>query len=85
MNAHAERLNRTVQQEFIEFHQDLLLQDINAFNESRPHYALGLQAPSLEHQDFIREVNPDGHHFLYARAVQNEQLAAPLFGNDEWR
>lgn len=32
MNSHAERFNRTLQEEFIEFHNDLLLQDIKAFN-----------------------------------------------------
>jgi len=65
MNAHAERFNRTIQEEFIEFHKDLLFQDIDAFNdklldyliwfnESRPHYALGLRSPmqflAEEHQ-----------------------------------
>jgi transposase InsO family protein len=65
MNAHAERFNRTLQEEFIEFHKDLLFQDLDAFNdklldyliwfnESRPHYALGLRSPmqflAEEHQ-----------------------------------
>jgi transposase InsO family protein len=65
MNAHAERFNRTIQEEFIEFHKDLLFEDIDAFNdklldyliwfnESRPHYALGLRSPmqflAEEHQ-----------------------------------
>lgn len=65
MNAHAERFNRTIQEEFIEFHKDLLFDDIDAFNdklldyliwfnESRPHYALGLRSPmqflAEEHQ-----------------------------------
>jgi len=65
MNAHAERFNRTLQEEFIEFHKELLFEDINAFNdklldyliwfnESRPHYALGLRSPmqflAEEHQ-----------------------------------
>jgi len=56
MNAHAERFNRTIQEEFIEFHKDLLFDDIDAFNdklldyliwfnEERPHYALNLRSP----------------------------------------
>jgi len=56
MNAHAERFNRTIQEEFIEFHKDLLFTDIDAFNnklldyliwfnEQRPHYALNLLSP----------------------------------------
>jgi transposase InsO family protein len=53
MNAHAQRFHRTLQEEFIEFHKDLLFEDLDTFNdkpldyrtwfnESRPHYALGL-------------------------------------------
>ena len=56
MNAHTERFNRTIQEEFIEYYLDLLFSDLNAFNdklldwliwfnETRPHYALGLQSP----------------------------------------
>lgn len=55
MNAHAERFNRTLQEEFIEFHTELLFEDIDAFNdrlldyliwfnEFRLHYALGLRS-----------------------------------------
>lgn len=65
MKAHAERFNRSTQEEFIEFHKDLLLQDLDAFNdkllddiiwfnEYRPHYALRLRFPrrflAEEHQ-----------------------------------
>lgn len=65
MNAHAERFNRTIQDEFIDFNKDLLFDDIHAFNdklldyliwfnEERPHYALGLKSPmqflAEEHQ-----------------------------------
>jgi transposase InsO family protein len=65
MNAHAERFNRTIQEEFIEHHKNLLFEDLHAFNdklldyliwfnESRPHYALGLRSPmqflAEEHQ-----------------------------------
>ena len=55
MNAHAQRFHRTLQEEFIEFHKDLLFEDLDTFNdkpldyrtwfnESRPHYALGLRS-----------------------------------------
>jgi len=65
MNAHTERFNRTIQEEFIEFNKDLLFDDINAFNdklldylnwfnEDKPYYALGLRSPmqflAEEHQ-----------------------------------
>ena len=33
MNAHAERFNRTIQEEFIEYHLDILFTDLNAFND----------------------------------------------------
>jgi transposase InsO family protein len=32
-NAHAERFNRTIQAEFIEFHKDLLFEDLHACND----------------------------------------------------
>lgn len=56
MNAHVERFNRTIQEEFVDFHEDLLLTDIMTFNDKlfdyltwynldRPHHALQLQSP----------------------------------------
>lgn len=33
MNAHAERFNRTVQEEFLDYHEDLLFSDTQAFNQ----------------------------------------------------
>lgn len=55
MNAHNERFNRTIQEEFVEYHLSELL-ELDGFNEklmeyllwyngSRPHWALGLQSP----------------------------------------
>ena len=59
MNAHAERFNRTVQEEFLDYHEDLLWGDeanlaaLNRklaewllwYNGERPHEALGQQTP----------------------------------------
>jgi len=55
MNAHCERFNRTIQEEFVDFHAHQLLepQRFNVilmeylvwFNTERPHYALNLQSP----------------------------------------
>ena len=55
MNAHCERFNRSIQEEFIDFHAHELLepQKFNVklmeyllwFNTERPHYALQLQSP----------------------------------------
>jgi len=56
MNAHVERFNGSIQEEFVVFHEDLLFTDIHLFNEKlldylvwfnteRPHYGLGLISP----------------------------------------
>ena len=56
MNAHVERFNRTLDEEFLRYHRALLRDDVRAFNEKlvewllwyngeRPHYALGQIAP----------------------------------------
>jgi transposase InsO family protein len=55
MNAHCERFNRTIQEEFVDYHAYELLepQKFNAilmeylvwFNTERPHYALKMQSP----------------------------------------
>ena len=56
MNAHVERFNRTLDEEFLRYHRGLLRDDVSAFNEKlidwllwyngeRPHYALGQVAP----------------------------------------
>ena len=56
MNAHCERFNRTIQESFIDYHEDLLFTDLDAFNQEladwlvfynteRPHQALALLSP----------------------------------------
>lgn len=56
MNAHVERFNRTLEEEFLRYHRDLLRDDVAAFNDvlvdwllwyngERPHHALGLRSP----------------------------------------
>ncbi len=64
MNAHAERFNRTLQESFVDYHEDLLFTDLALFNQKladwllfyntqRPHYRLGQQSPLsflLHHQ-----------------------------------
>lgn len=58
-NAHVERFNRTLNEEFLRSHRELLRDDVAAFNRElidwliwynaeRPHYALG-QIPPLRH------------------------------------
>jgi len=55
-NAHVERFNRTLDEEFLRYHRDLLRDDVPAFNMKlvdwllwyngeRPHHALGLKSP----------------------------------------
>ena len=56
MNAVCERFNRTIQEQFVDFHEDLLFTDLNLFNEKladwlvkyntlRPHKGLALKTP----------------------------------------
>ncbi len=56
MNATCERFNRTIQEQFVDFHEDLLFTDLRLFNEKlaewlfkyntiRPHKGLDLQTP----------------------------------------
>jgi len=56
MNAHAERFNRTVQEEFVDYHEELLFTDVAAFNDQlagwliwfntkRPHHSLDNLSP----------------------------------------
>lgn len=64
MNAHVERFNRTIQEEFVDYHEDLLL-DPQAFNRElipwllwyngeRPHWGLKLKSPI----QFLMEQKP---------------------------
>lgn len=56
MNAVCERVNRTIQEQFVDFHEAVLFDDLDRFNEKladwlvkynsiRPHKGLGLQTP----------------------------------------
>lgn len=59
MNAHAERFNRTIQEEFVDYHEPelmnmprfnaLLIQQLLWHNTERPHWSLGMKTP----QQFI--------------------------------
>lgn len=55
-NAHVERFNRTLEEEFLRYHRSLLRDDVKAFNNQlvdwllwyngeRPHHVLGLRSP----------------------------------------
>lgn len=65
MNAHEERFNRTLQEEFVDFHEDALLEPerfneplldyLLWFNGERPHWALGLKSPI----QFLTAQNPE--------------------------
>ena len=64
MNAHVERFNRTIQEQFVEYHEDLLFDDLAAFNRKLadwlpayntvlPHHSLARQSPVqflIQHQ-----------------------------------
>jgi len=55
MNAHAERFNRTIQESFVDYHEELLFTDLALFNRKladwlvfynaeRPHHSLSQQS-----------------------------------------
>jgi transposase InsO family protein len=61
MNAHCERFNRSIQEEFVDYHEDILFSDLNAFNNQltdyliwfngqRPHWALQQKTSSGQPQ-----------------------------------
>ena len=64
MNAHVERFNRTIQEEFIDYHEELLIRPdqfnrqlipwLLWYNAERPHWALKLQSPV----QFLLKQNP---------------------------
>jgi hypothetical protein len=64
MNVHCERFNRTVQEEFLDVHEELLFYDLPLFNRrlldwlawfnsERPHHALQLKTPLDILQDVL--------------------------------
>ena len=67
MNAHCERYNRTIQEEFSDYHEHLLHNPTNFnkelvpwllwYNATRPHWALNLKSPI----QFLSENNHDCH------------------------
>jgi len=76
MNAHVERFNRTVQDEFVDYHEDVLYTDLREFNDKlmdwilwyngkRPHWALNLKPPihviAQQHNQKCNMYWPDTH------------------------
>jgi transposase InsO family protein len=66
MNAHCERFNRTLQEEFVNYEESLLFDDLDAFNArlflwlgwynlQRPHHALALRTPIQVISDFVHQ------------------------------
>jgi hypothetical protein len=66
MNAHVERFNRTIQESFVDYHEDLLFTDLDRFNQKladwlvfynaeRPHHSLGQRSPL----QFLLQTQPE--------------------------
>ena len=82
MNAHAERFNRTVQESFVDDHEDLLYTDLARFNRKladwlvfynsrRPHHSLGQKAPL----SFLLERQPECQRWwTYTSACPDEPI-----------
>ena len=76
MNAHCERFNRTIQESFSDFHEDLLFTDLPEFNRKlahwllfyntrRPHVALNMKSPI----QWLIQNQPNGQRlWTYTRA-----------------
>jgi transposase InsO family protein len=75
MNAHVERFNRTLDEEFLKYHKPLMRDDIAAFNDKlvdwlvwynaeRPHSALGQRAPL---RVMMEGVNPEECQMWWTR------------------
>ncbi len=70
MNAHNERFNRTIQEQFIDYYEDLLFTDMDLFNEKMadwlidyntkiPHHSLFMKSPVK----YLLETNPQCHMY----------------------
>ena len=68
MNAHNERFNRTIQEQFVDYNDDLLFSDIDLFNQKMadwligyntkiPHHSLKMKTPV----QYLIETNPQCH------------------------
>ncbi len=65
MNVHVERFNRTLQEEFLDYHEELLMEPaafnrelipwLLWYNEERPHWGLELKSPV----QFLMEQRPE--------------------------
>ncbi len=98
MNAHAERFNRTIQEQFADYHDELLLDNITQFNQKLaqwliqyntilPHHGIGLKTPI----QCLAEYQPDCHMYwtntpptpARQNRIQYRRLARTLpFAND---
>src|SRR3989339_852869 len=80
MNSHVERFNRTLQEEFLNYHKTLLLEPEKCndkmidyllwYNGQRPHWSLNLQSPvqflvANQHECNMWWPNTKGYLFLY--------------------
>jgi len=70
MNAHNERFNRTIQEQFVDYNEDLLFTDIDLFNEKMadwlieyntfiPHHSLQMKTPV----QYLLNTNPQCHMY----------------------
>ena len=84
MNAHAERFNRTVQESFVDYHEDLLFTDLALFNQKladwlvfynaqRPHHRLD-QKPPLS---CLLQHHPECQRWWTHTAAKNKQRCQP--------
>jgi len=89
MNAHCERFNRTVQDDFVDYHDDLLFTDLVSFNEKlldwlswyncvRPHASLGQIAPQNFAAQSMAKSNHQCHMY-WPRTAGCSKVRSSLF------
>jgi transposase InsO family protein len=80
MNAHNERFNRTLQEQFVDYNDDLLFSDINLFNEKMadwligynteiPHHSLQMKTPV----QYLIETNPQCQ-MLWTNTINGKKI-----------
>ena len=92
MNPHAERFNRTIQEQFVDYHEEELFYDLPGFNRKLagwlldyntvlPHHSLGLQSPVnyLIHNQPERQNLPSRKWGAYSN-IYEKQVYCPLPG-----
>lgn len=87
MNAHIERFNRTLDEEFLVWNKSLMRDDVSSFNDKlidwllwyngeRPHFSLGQKPPF---QAMMEKINPEECHMWWTHTIILQQKKYMIF------